>query len=326
MMKQRVITGVLVALAVGAFAAPAPAPKLALREKARFAGAEPGTNIPVMRVNFRPDGKALVAATGGGEARVFTLAGDLRGAYSGQRPPMFNANFSPSAALLASTGYDGTVRMWKLADGSFRKLTLHHAAVNDALFCGVEDRIVTGSDEGLARLWQLGPGREPKVLAEVVGPGTVRRVACNSARAVFANTFDSGEVQVTTFAGKKVVRFDTGQNRLNAIAFSADGKRLLTGSTDGTVKLWTAEGHPLMTLQVQEKGWVNDARFSPDGRMIAVASDDGHVRIYEISGALLLDTQVCAARATTANFNADGTMLAGGSSTGEVVVYEVAHE
>jgi centriolar protein POC1 len=320
-MKQRVIIGAVLVLVASSLAAPRP--KLALRETARFAAA--GANIPVMRLNFAPDGKSLVAATGAAEARVMTLTGELRATYSGQRPPMFNANFSPSGTHLASTGYDGTIRLWYLADGRFVSVTVHRAAVNDVAYCGSDARILTGSDEGLARLWGMNT-TGLKAIVEVAGPGTVRRVACNATRALFANTFDSGEVQVTSFAGKKVVRFDTGQNRLNAIAFSPDGKRLLTGSTDGTVKLWTAEGHPLLTRRVQETGWVNDARFSPDGRLIAVATDDGHVRIYDLSGALQLDERVCTARATTVSFSLDGTMLAGASSTGEAFIYEVTHE
>src|SRR5438128_6083986 len=126
-MKQRAIFGAVLVLAASSLAAPRP--KLALRETARFAAA--GTNIPVMRLNFAPDGKSLVAATGAAEARVMSLTGEVRATYSGQRPPMFNANFSPSGTYLASTGYDGTVRLWQIADGSFRVLNLHHAAVND---------------------------------------------------------------------------------------------------------------------------------------------------------------------------------------------------
>ena len=309
------------ALAVCAAHAQSRPRKLVLREKNRFAAAD----AVVMRVQWAPEGRQIVSASGGGEAAIWSFTGAAVAKLSGQRSPMFNAVFSPTGDVLATTGYDGTVRVWKLpGDGTFRVLNVHHAAVNDVAFCGGSDRIVTGSDEGSARLWDI--RSEPKALASAAGPGTVRRVACSASRGMFANTFDSGAVQVTTFAGKVVAHFDTGQHRLNAIAFNPDGKLLLTGSTDGTVKLWSATGHPLLTIRVLEKGWVNDARFSPDGRMFVVASDDGHVRIYDVAGRLLLDEHVSAARATTATFNPDGTLLAGGSSTGEVFLYEVAHE
>src|SRR3954463_2180655 len=100
-MKRGLVTAVLLMVASVAFAAPAP--KLVLRETARFAGAGAAAAIPIMRVNFNPEGNLLVASSGGGEARVFELSGRLRGTYSGQRPPMFNANFSPSGTYLATT-------------------------------------------------------------------------------------------------------------------------------------------------------------------------------------------------------------------------------
>jgi WD40 repeat protein len=299
-----------------------PPRKLVLRERARWTA----TDAVVQRVQFAPDGKSLVVASGGGEASLWTLAGEVRGKLSGQRSPMFNAVFSPGGDTLATTGYDGTLRLWPLpASETFRTLKVHRAAVNDVAFCGSTGRVVTGSDEGVARLWQI---HEEKldVVAEVQGAGTVRRVACDAAHGRFANSFDSGEVQVTTFSGRAVARFDSGQHRLNAIALARDGKRLLTGSTDGSVKLWTTNGRPLLTRRVVEKGWVNDARFSPDGRMIAVATDDGHVRVYDLSGSLLADQAVTKARATSALFSADGRLLAGGSSTGEAFVFEVADE
>jgi WD40 repeat protein len=324
-MRKFLAIGLLSLLALATVAAQSPRPRvraLVLREKKRWAAAD----VVLQRVQFSPDGRLLVSASGGGEAATWTLDGEPRGHFFGQRSPMFNAVFTPSGDALATTGYDGTVRLWSLPAGeTFRLLNLHHPAVNDVTFCGVSDRVVSGSDEGLARLWDIKP-EKPAVLQEVRGAGTVRRVACSPVERIFANTFDSGEVQVTTFAGKQVARFDTGQDRINAIAISRDGKRLLTGSTDGTIKLWTTAGHLLFTRRVQDNGWVNDARFSPDGRWILVATDDGHVRIYDLSGALLADLAVTTARATTAAFSPDGSLVAGGTSAGEMFLFEVAHE
>lgn len=310
------------ALAAGALAAQsAPERKLALREQARFSAAD----VLLMRVHFSPANDRLLTASAGGEAALWTLDGRRLGHFSGQRPPMFNAGFSPGGGTLATTGYDGTVRLWTLPAGAPRVLQLITAAITDVAFCGAEDRIAVSSDAGVARLLRLGPGA-PQPLAEVRGPGTARRVACCPKVQLFATAFDSGEVQVLGFTGRVPLRFESGQDRMNAIAFTDDGRQLLTGSTDGSVRMWTVSGELLLTMQVANSGWVNDARFSPDGQTIAIATDDGHVRLYAPSGALLLDQQVTKVRATTVTFDGTGNRLAAGTSTGEVVVYEVAHE
>jgi WD40 repeat protein len=66
------------------------------------------------------------------------------------------------------------------------------------------------------------------------------------------------------------------------VAWSADGKRIVSGSADGTVRIWDAQtGQPLgQPLQGHEASVLSVA-WSADGKRIVSGSDDRTVRIWE---------------------------------------------
>jgi WD40 repeat protein len=69
-------------------------------------------------------------------------------------------------------------------------------------------------------------------------------------------------------------------NRVYSVAFAPDGKTLVSGNSDGTLKLWeVGTGRELATLMGREYTAYSVA-FSPGGKTLASASDDGTVRLY----------------------------------------------
>ena len=71
------------------------------------------------------------------------------------------------------------------------------------------------------------------------------------------------------------------------MAIAPDGTWLATGSQDGTVRTWAADGTPRATLTGHD-GPVNAVAIAPDGTWLttaATAGADGAVRIWVVGGA-----------------------------------------
>ena len=70
---------------------------------------------------------------------------------------------------------------------------------------------------------------------------------------------------------------------VDALAFSPDGKQLMSGSIDSTVRVWdTATGTALQILE-GHSNWVNTVAISPDGKQLASGSFDKTVRVWDVA-------------------------------------------
>jgi len=64
--------------------------------------------------------------------------------------------------------------------------------------------------------------------------------------------------------------------------FSPDGQFLISGSKDGTVKVWQVrDGSLIRTLLGHQKAVVTVA-LSPDGRLLAAGFVRGEIRLWQI--------------------------------------------
>jgi WD40 repeat protein len=117
----------------------------------------------------------------------------------------------------------------------------------------------------------------------------------------------------------------TERGILNSVAFSPDGRRVVTGSDDNGVEVWDWARRGSPRVLRGHDGPVNAAAFSPDGARVASASDDGTVRVWDAGGG----GQVAVLRGhdgpvTAAAFSPDGARIVTAGDDQTVRVWEWA--
>jgi len=71
-------------------------------------------------------------------------------------------------------------------------------------------------------------------------------------------------------------------DRVNSVAFSKDGKHIVSGSDDQTIRVWDAEtGEVVVGPLKGHTNWVNSVAFSQDGKHIVSGSSDHTIRVWD---------------------------------------------
>jgi len=194
--------------------------------------------------------------------------------------------FTPDCtAVVSGSGEpfaDGTLRLWDAATGKeLRRFVGHERGLGGLAICPDGKMLATTSEDGTARLWDLKTGKELHKLT--VGRGPTFGVAFSPDGKLLA----TGDVAVTLWdikTGKQLHELeDLPWKRIKCLAYNPDGKSLVSGDWDGTIRFWDVSSGKITQRITGHVKAVHSLAFSPDGSVLASAGADNTLRQWKVS-------------------------------------------
>ncbi|TDL19688.1 hypothetical protein BD410DRAFT_773626 [Rickenella mellea] len=112
-------------------------------------------------------------------------------------------------------------------------------------------------------------------------------------------------------------------NGIQSVAFSPDGRYIVSGSYNGTIQLWDAvSGAYLKTLNGHLHS-IQSVAFSPDGIHLISGSDNGTVQLWDIVKGVYLNTFNSLGYIESVVFSPDGKYIMSASNNGIIQLWDV---
>lgn len=257
----------------------------------------------VASLSLSPDGRYLAASGLSPVVAIYEARdGSGRASLSGHASWIAKVGFSPDGKLILSAGGDGTVRIWEVGTWRARQQYRGSAPVRHAAFLPDGRRALIDLSGGVLGLLEI----EARTVTRRYVARPVRRspfvfavssldVSSDGRRAIAG--YEDATIRMWDVGSGRQVRqfepFEAGRTTgwyatadwvnlgIAGVAFSPDGRRMLSGS-DEFVRLWDVESGKLIQQFPGHTVAVYSVVFSRDGNLALSGDGVGVMRLWRL--------------------------------------------
>lgn len=268
-------------------------------------------------VGFSPDGRLIFAAGGEGLGLWDAHSYELVRTLADPLDLIIQAAISPDGQKIAAVAVE-QVKLWDVRTGALLRTWRVDSNLRSIAFSSDGKSLITSSTTGSvsADIWDADTGAHLRSL----GSNPTTGIVAASPRDGAIACGDANRTKIYLRDGR-ILNLEGHADWIKAIAFASDGSQLLSGSNDGSLKLWNATTGELISSQESFSAPVRSVVFSPDGKLLASASKDGWVRIWSpSSGSLMRAIPAHKREITSLTFSQDSKLIATSSYDGLAVL------
>eukprot|EP00923_Selenidium_pygospionis_P023739 GHVN01041318.1.p1 GENE.GHVN01041318.1~~GHVN01041318.1.p1 ORF type:complete len:521 (+),score=110.51 GHVN01041318.1:200-1762(+) len=198
--------------------------------------------------------------------------------------------FSPDGTNLVTGSVDGIIEVWDWLNGSLRKdltyqaeenFMMHDKPVLAITFTNDSELIASGSDDGQVKVWRLSTGECIRMYDKAHDQG-ITCIQFNSDNThILTGSFDATARIHGTKSRGTLKHFRGHSSYVNTAIYASDGAKIVTGSSDGRVKVWDARTCDcLVTFSPPPQAHVNSSLAAPSINQVLLATKTSSDLIY----------------------------------------------